>query len=156
MKQNAKNIVIASIAGLAVISGIIYYGRERKKALYQALLERIGSGSLVFADYSQFLNENFHRGVVANISGVLQTSEAEVQRLRKELKAAVDGVGTNEEKIYTAFESTPDLFAVSQVSESYKKAHNESLYERLRSELNGAEQKKVAEILSYKPEFRYL
>ena len=79
--------------------------------------------------------------------------EGSLENMVEQLNIAIDGAGTDEQKVYEAYSDIPTQNHVEKVQKLYEAAYGETLDEAMRGDLNSDEDQTVRNIVAGKPKF---
>ena len=159
MTRQQKIIILSGIS----LTGIMYlvYNKIKKGQLFDELLfiiSNTGSGTGNSNKNTNALKGNLIREIERNNPNrnFIMLEKFRVAEYSKLLHEAMKGWGTEEEEISAVFSKLNDKVAVSQVASYYTSLYNESLYARLKDELNDDDFKvAVSDYLNKMPEVRF-
>ena len=143
-----NKIILYGGASLLTISYIIY-NRWSKSIFYDEVLKRIGGGTINFGNLkvwnSSFLDEVKSSG----------RPFAEYKQDVVSAKAAIDGGGTDEDKIISVFTFFKSKTGVAQLVSYYNSKYSRDLKEDLKGDLSDSYLSQLGSIVSKKPDVIY-
>jgi hypothetical protein len=158
MNKN-KVIRIAFLSGLVLIPATMFYMiSKRRTKLTDEILDEIGDVTETSVEgYKKYFNKNYWRGQSGDIPQgtnyvLLKTSK--VTELRDKIFNSMDGLGTNESRLYSTLSSLDDMVQLSQISDSYTQRYDKSMFKDIIDELNKKENYELADALIGKPKYR--
>ena len=159
MTRQQKIIVYASVSALSI--GYLSYKAIRRNQIYNEL---IGVIEKTGGQYNKSKNESALKGTLHPIiesqnydRGIIILQPLEVKNRAEALFSAIDGAGTDEEKIASVITMFNDKYALSQVASFYRAKYNETLYDALKGDLNNRDYEYyVTENMAKLPEVRFV
>lgn len=106
----------------------------------------VGGGIYYFA--RKGIQEHRSRKVLKNA-----IYEGSLESMVEKLNIAVDGAGTDEQKVYEAYSDIPTQNHVEKVQKLYEAAYDETLDEAMRGDLDSDEDQTIKNIVAGKPKF---
>lgn len=141
-------MVYVYVIGIPVVVGFAYFG------IVRPILKKTGVLDTPESKEADKINDTMWSGAYWNpvwykANGGVSINDSTAKIYAERLFDAVDGWGTNEEKIYGVFEALGSKGNISKVSEAYQRINDgESLMERLKAELDDDEALSLAQKIS--------
>ena len=157
-KETKTKLIITGILGSAVVTYIIV-DKANKNKLFKEIMKKINSGVGGYGDMRDFQDwfsgQSFIDKTAHQTHNFIVLKDSEVTQLREKLEDAFHTLTTDEDEIYSVFQSLKDGIAVAQIAKSYN-SHNDgrTLYQQLDKRLYDSEKKRLYNILITKPKFR--
>lgn len=134
-------------------SYLIYRSLKRKQ-VYNLMIDKIASNSVTQNNTKAMavLTGQHHLNINSSKPFVM-LGEAKIRQIADAIEDASKGLGTNEKKLRSEFESLRDKVAISQVASYYKGKYGRTLKDRMQGE---GELQEVIMIINAKPDVRWL
>jgi len=154
-----NKIIISSVF---LISGIGYFviSHLRKNYLYKKILNNIKNNVNNYGDIRDikyFDGNSYIYYVKNNVSNkLIILKDAYITKYRKELYDAINGTGTDEDKIKSIFRELKDGVQIAQVSQSYYDNYGKTLLQALIDDMdtNSDDMIEINNIIQSKPKYR--
>jgi len=156
MTKKDKIILYSSSLGLVI--AFLIYNNTKKNILYSEILKRIGGGTIKFDELPVWTN-SFLNKIKATGKAYAIYKQDTIKQKAEQMYEALDGLGEDEDAIYTIFEYFNSKVGVNQLVTFYNAKYIKdgySLKKRLQDLLSSSELSKVSVIISRKPNVIYI
>jgi len=149
-----KKIIILSTIAIGGVSFLIY-NSWKKNILYDDVVARIGLSNASLRD-SIIWDSNFLTKVAKTNRNYSELGQSKLKEISEQVNNYIDRTFTNEDGLFTIFESLKSKVEVAQIKNFYFAKYNKGLLSELENALYTSEEKRIAQILNKMPDVIFL